>query len=132
MTAYPPSYLIRTMKRKNIDISDSYDSDIGGDVGGPLFPGSNHTQMSSCISMMLYVTKHSLSKEAFADLLPPIFSHIPKPNKCVNSVYKIRQFLKDRMSFKEPIKRYICESCGVYMSRSEICENDPTEQCKVL
>lgn len=76
-----------------------------------IFEKCKHTLLTSYMSVMLYAQKHSLSKEAFTDLLHLIASHLPPGTKYLTSIYKVKEFLKRYMSFREPAVHTFCERC---------------------
>lgn len=86
-----------------------------------LYDGSAHTLTTSYVSIMLFVMKHSLTKEAFSDLLLLIQTHMPKTCKFTTSVYQLKEFLKDSVGYEEPIKHYNCETCGVKLTKGQKC-----------
>lgn len=89
-----------------------------------LYDGSAHTVISAYVSIMLFVMKHCLTKEAFTDLLFLLISFMPKPCKLTTSVYKLKEYLKRKMDIKEPIKHFICDICGTLLAEGENCRKD--------
>ena len=79
----------------------------------PLYDGASHSVFTSYVSIMLFVMKHSLTRDAFSDLLYLIDTHLPKGSKFTSSVYRLKQVLKTLIGFEEPVKRFFCEICGV-------------------
>lgn len=89
----------------------------------PLFEGSHHTLLSAFTMVMLFVLKHSLSRDAFSDLLHLISSLLPETAGFTTSVYKIKETLKSSLNFQEPILHMYCESCEKYCQDGNQCVN---------
>ena len=79
--------------------------------GNSLYSGCNHTFFTSYMMVMLFVQKHSLSKEAFTDLLRLISTHLPSNTKYSKSVYKVKDFLKNHVQLKEATEHKYCDHC---------------------
>lgn len=73
--------------------------------------------------------KHCLTKEAFTDLLFLLVSFMPKSGKLTTSVYKLKEYLKKKMDVKEPIKHFICDTCGSLLADGEHCRK---ESCRTM
>ena len=101
------------------EVEDQIDKE---DTGKPLFEGSEHNLFSTYALVMLYVMKHSLSHQAFSDLLILIQCLLPKRN--FTSVYKIEEVLKKTMSFKEPKSCYHCNHCQIALKQDHLCQQD--------
>jgi len=71
--------------------------------------------------IMLFVMKHSLSRDAFSDLLMLIESHLPKSATFTTSVYKIKETLKESTEFQEPLIHKYCGGCQQYLGIDETC-----------
>lgn len=87
-----------------------------------LYDSATHTIFTSYVSIMLFVMKHSLTRDAFSDLLMLIKTHLPAKNNFTTSVYKLKEFLKKNIGFEEPIKHYFCDNCGVKVTQEDICQ----------
>ena len=94
-----------------------------------LYCGSSHTRLTSFVSIMLYVMKHSVTKEGFSDLLMLIQSHLPKSCPFTTSVYRLKEFLKSYLDFQEPEKHYLCTTCGDILQEGKQCEK---RSCRLL
>lgn len=90
-----------------------------------LYEGASHTVITSYVSIMLFVMKHSLTRDAFGDLLHLIHTHLPKGSKFTSSVYRLKEVLKTLIGFEEPIQHYYCETCGIAMAGGGHC-NKPS------
>lgn len=101
--------------------SDSDDDQSSG-FRQPLYENSRQTVHSSYTLIMLFVMKHSLSRDAFSDLLNLISSHLPEPSKFTTSVYKVKETLKKGTGFKEPVIHYYCGGCQEYLHEDKTCE----------
>lgn len=66
----------------------------------PLYEGSSHTVLSAYVSIMLFVMKHCLTKEAFTDLLFLLVSFMPKSGKLTTSVYKLKEYFEEKNGCK--------------------------------
>ena len=86
-----------------------------------LYEGASHTYITSYVSIMLFVMKHSLTKDAFSDLLFLIRTHVPKDTKFTTSVYSLKEFLKKNIKFEEPMKHFYCDTCGVSLNEGSQC-----------
>lgn len=108
----------------------THDSETSGSkpVKVHIFLGCPHTQVSSCVTLMLLATKHKIANELFADILLTISSYLPKPNKFIKSVYLTKEFLKAHMPLKKATKKYVCRSCGAYLNDTETCNKDVCQQ----
>ncbi|KAK3728888.1 hypothetical protein QZH41_013899 [Actinostola sp. cb2023] len=79
----------------------------------PIYDGAPLSVSGSNILILSYIQKHNLTGEAFADLLPVIEAHCPKPNNrktSVKSLYKYFEYVKGdivKHSFCSYCKRYI-------------------------
>ena len=82
-----------------------------GDAQEHIYKGCRHSLLTSYTMVMLFVMKHSLSKEAFADLLLLIATHLPVSSVYSKSIYKLKEFLKDFIKIKEPKVHIMCEIC---------------------
>ena len=91
------------------------------DTRKPLFEGSVHNLFTAYSLVMLYVMKHSLSRQAFSDLLLLIQCLLPNSN-FTTSVYKIKEVLKKAMSFKEPSPCYYCDHCQSALKQEHLCQ----------
>lgn len=89
----------------------------------PLYDGSYHTAQSSSTAIMLFVMKHSLSREAFSDLLLLISSHLPETTFFTKSVYKLKETLKSSIGFQEPIVHHYCQACQMLCQDENTCNN---------
>ena len=79
--------------------------------------------------VMLYVMKHSLSRQAFSDILILIQCLLPKRN-FTTSVYKINDVLKKAMSFKEPKPCYYCNHCQIALKQDHLCQKNACRRKK--
>lgn len=109
-------------------VSETSQSGCKFDKNERIFHGCPHTQMSSCVTLMLLATKHAITNELFTDILHLVSSFLPKPNKFIKSVYSTKEFVKAHMPFKKPVMKYICKSCGAYMDENEACNQDACQQ----
>ena len=99
---------------KQNDVKDDtsrYTYTTADEARKPIYKGYSHSLLTSYTSVMLFVTKHSLSKEAFSDLLLLIATHLPVSNVYTKSIYKVKEFLKDFIDVKEPELHSLCENC---------------------
>ena len=88
-----------------------------------------HVYVSSYVSIMLFVMKHSLTKESFSDLLALIQTHLPKDTKFTTSVYHLKEILKKNIGFEDPMKYYYCDTCDVSLEVGSQCSK---ESCRSL
>lgn len=103
--------------------SDSPSSDSRDNSHVPLFDGCCHSTFSLYVMIMLFVIKHSLSKEAFSDLLHIISSVLPVTSKFSTSVYKLKETLKNGLGYVQPMIHKFCESCQQLMNEEDTCKN---------
>lgn len=92
-----------------------------------IYEGCHHSLLTSYTMVMLFVMKHSLSKEAFADLLLLIATHLPVSSTYSKSIYKLKEFLKGFIKIKEPKVHNMCENCQQLLD-GESC---PSIQCRL-
>ena len=90
---------------------DDESRNMGAEAQKPIYEGCNHSLLTSYTSVMLFVMKHSLSKEAFTDLLLLIATHLPVSCAYSKSIYRVKEFLKDFIDVKEPKTHIMCENC---------------------
>lgn len=94
------------------------------ELDNPLYEGSEFSEMKTCIMIMLFVTKHSLSKEGFEELLKLISILLPKKNRLPNSSYHLKEKLKTCMNYEEPRIHYFCENCQQLLPDKQHCQNN--------
>ena len=93
----------------------------------PIYDGAPLSVSGSNILILSYIQKHNLTGEAFADLLPVIEAHCPKPNNRKTSVkllYKYFEYVKGdivKHSFCSYCKRYI----GIQHSQARNLDGRP-------
>jgi len=90
----------------------------------PLYEGCKLSEHTAYTMIMLFVHKHSLSNEAFSDLLLIISAHLPQSAKFAKSTYKVKEILKTTIGFQEPILHHYCDICQRYCQDGNICENE--------
>lgn len=95
----------------------------------PLYDGSHHTVFTAYALVMLYVMKHSLSRQAFSDLLVLIESLLPTSN-FTTSVYRIKDVLKKCISYREPVVHSYCGHCQMVLQNGCSCEKDVCKRNK--
>ena len=113
----------------NSDDEQWHSNDVNMHQKTFLYQGSSHTYISSYVSIMLFVMKYSLTKDAFSDLLSLIRTHLPKDTKFTTSVYRLKEVLKKNIGFEEPVKHYYCDTCGVSLEEGSQCSK---QNCRGL
>lgn len=84
-----------------------------------IFEGCAHTHLSSYTMVMMLVMKHSLTRQAFTDILSLISSHLPPNTTYETSTYKVKDFLKSRMDSHTCTKQPFCEECHRLLSADQ-------------
>ncbi|KAL5016753.1 hypothetical protein ScPMuIL_006342 [Solemya velum] len=83
----------------------------------PLYPGCSHTQLSLYTSLIMCVNKHSMTKEAFSDILA-IIASIDTSWGITKSVYKVKEILKTSVKLEKPSVHFFCENCQAELQTS--------------
>ena len=77
----------------------------------PLYPGSDITILDSYILLYEYSLRHSLTKEAFKELLQLVTVHMPSNAKSAKSVYLLQKFFEKYFNETKGVCYYYCTKC---------------------
>ncbi len=76
----------------------------------PIYANAPVTVAVSCLLILTYAMRYSLTGEAIADLLQLIRVHCPSPNQIRSSLYHFRQYFQ---KMKLPVKFHLfCTKCS--------------------
>lgn len=92
----------------------------------PLYAGATITLAASMVLVISFAMRHSLTGEAFADLLVLLDLHCLTPNLCQKNIKTFMDFFRN---FKTPLQfHYYCENCLVYHGtvKLDVCHNCQT------
>ena len=85
------------------------DSESTDPLSQPLYDGAEITLLDSYMLVMQHSLRHSLTKQAFSDLLKVIGMLLP--SKSMVSYYRLRKFFLDLYGDITFTKRYCCANC---------------------
>ena len=89
----------------------------------PLFQGSTISKILSCVLIVSFVSKHNLSKAAWADLLRLLTALLgDRCRQTFQSVYKMKVIMKEYFGSKEPTKINYCTNCLLAV-KTDKCPN---------
>lgn len=77
----------------------------------PLYPGSDVTILDSYILLYEYALRHSLTKEAFKELIQLVTVHMPSNAKSAKSVYLLQKFFEKHFNDTKGKCYYYCMKC---------------------
>ena len=77
----------------------------------PLYPGSDVTILDSYILLYEYALRHSLTKEAFKELIQLVTVHMPSDAKSAKSVYLLQKFFEKHFNDTNGKCYYYCVKC---------------------
>ncbi|CAC5355787.1 unnamed protein product [Mytilus coruscus] len=103
-------------------------------VAKPLYDGCELTQYKAYILIMLYVTKNSLSRDGFEELLQMLSVLLPPSSILTTSVYQLKDTLKKNLGYNEPIQHFYCQNCQQLLKDKSKClrESCQREKAQVL
>ena len=79
----------------------------------PLYKGSKISNVFSFVLIVPFVLKHNLSNSAWADLLRLLTALLgERCKKSLQSVHKVKSFMKQYFGSTEPTKTGYCASCS--------------------
>ena len=73
----PTSLLFSTLSESYDSFTESHETEEIDELGRPLYNGAEMTALQSCILMLQFKYRFSLSKRAFAELIDLIALHLP-------------------------------------------------------
>ena len=93
----------------------------------PLYEGANLSVLDSYFQLMQFSLRHSLTKQAFSDLLNLVCLHLPTNPSM--SVYKLKKFFLSLFHDISFSKHRCCSSCDTLLdnNRTGTC---PTPRCR--
>lgn len=97
----------------------------------PIYADAPVTVAVSCLLILTYAMRYSLTGEAIADLLRLIRVHCPSPNQICCSLYRFRQYFQN---MKLPVKFHLfCTKCSSLLTQVDashfVC---PNALCKLV
>ena len=87
----------------------------------PLYPDSQVTILDSYILLYEYSLRHSLTKEAFKELLQLITIHMPLNAKSAKSVYLLQSFFEKHFNDTKGECFYYCSKCHRSVDEGALC-----------
>jgi predicted amidophosphoribosyltransferase len=81
--------------------------------------------------VMLFVIKHSITKDGFSELLQLFKTFLPTTSEISTSVYHVKEILKECVNLLKPKRNYFCERCQrevVSESANCSCSNETTKK----
>ena len=122
------------------EINDVDDHDTSADIHTSeptvtnleLFEGSLLNTLSSNVLILKYSMKHKLTNDALADLLKLLKLHLPTPNRCIESVYRLRKSINQFVTGYVHTTHYFCSSCSTEIEvNCVLCPNSDCEAALV-
>ena len=87
----------------------------------PLYPESQVTILDSYILLYEYALRHSLTKEAFKELIQLVTVHMPSNAKSAKSVYLLQNFFEKHFNDTKGECYYYCAKCHRSVDESAQC-----------
>ena len=87
----------------------------------PLYPDSQDTILDSYILLYEYALRHSLTKEAFKELLQLITIHMPLNAKSAKSAYLLQGFFEEHFNDTKGECFYNCSKCHRSIDEGALC-----------
>ena len=82
------------------------------ELSQPMYTGASITVLQSCIIMMQYKFRHSLSKKAFSELVELVALHLPQDLQLTRSIRAIRKQMNELFQDVAAKKHYYCGCCS--------------------
>lgn len=122
------------MAASSVDEHSDVENSLRNKIDNPLYDGCKFSQYKAYVLIMLYVTKNSLSKEGFDELLQLLSALLPPNCKLPKSVYQLKETLKKCLNYKEPKQHFYCENCQQSLPDKRACDRETCQgnQAKTL
>ena len=75
----------------------------------PLYPGADLTVNESTLIILKLASRHKMSKAALLDVMRVTKRLCPEPNKCLNSMYKLKKIFEN--DIVKEVRHYYCKVC---------------------
>lgn len=111
-----------TSSNDSVQIQNLNTDDDGSDnereqFDRPLYDGCCHTKLSLYTSLVMCVNKHSMTRDAFSDVLA-IIASLDKSWGIATSVYKVKEIMKTCVKLQKPEIHLFCENCQAELKNS--------------
>lgn len=105
-------------------LTDSYSEEEETDeLRQPLYAGANINALQSCVAMLQYKFRYSLSKKAFEELVSLIALHLPQDVQLKQSITTIRKHIDELFNDVAAKKHCDCTTCSQLLGDGEKCSD---------
>ena len=109
------------------DLADDPGTHGANPISSPLYDNAEITVFESHLLCFQFSIKHSLTSEAFSELLQLLTAHLPSSSMAPKSIYRLKSFFVDLFPHASPTIHPYCAVCLSLLSEEGFCS---TEGCQ--